>query len=286
MASSIFSRNENFHSNRPYGVGNGSATMQNTQPAPTNTPDNPYSVNPQQNYQDAPPPPVSLPPVGSTGIMTFENTMNKVIVSFALVLVGALVGWALPGLTFPAMLIGLGLGLVNIFKKEPNKGLILAYAAVEGIFVGGLSRILEAGAPGIVSQAVIATACVIGVTLFLYKTGYIRTSPKMTKFFIIAGSAYLVFSLVNFFLMLSGATNSAWGLRTDITVFGIPLGLILGVFAVLMGAYSLIMDFDFVENGVANRIPEKYGWTAAFGIVVTVVWIYVEIIRLLSIIRN
>lgn len=224
----------------------------------------------------------------SGSVMTLENTLNKTVLSFTLLLVAAGLGWFFPIVTLPAAIVALVLGLVNAFKKEPSPGLILAYAGAEGLMVGGFSSIMERMHSGIVSQAVIGTLCVVAVVLFLYKTGIVRASARATKIFLVAITGYLLFSLVNFGLMVTGAIQDPWGLRTSVTIPGtdIPLGIALGVFAVILGAYSLIMDFDFIENGVASRLPEKYGWTAAFGLMVTVVWLYIEILRLIAIARR
>ena len=123
------------------------------------------------------------------------------------------------------------------------------------------------------------------MTLALFASGKIRASKKATKIFLIAMVGYLVFSLVNFGLMLFGATDDPWGLR-GADIFGIPLGLIIGVFVVIMAAYSLVLDFDFIQQGVRNRAPKKYGWTGAFGIMVTVIWLYLEILRMLAIMQS
>lgn len=222
---------------------------------------------------------------GGTSVMTMDNTIRKSIILFAIVLAGAGVGWFIPGVYFIAGLIGFALSMVIIFKKAINVPLIVAYAAAEGVFVGGLSSVLENVYPGIVMQAVLATFAVIGTTLALFTSGRIRTSPRMTKFFLIAMASYFVFSLINLGLQLTGIAGGDWGLYSA-TVFGIPLGFVLGIFAVLMGAYSLVMDFEHIQHGVQNHLPEKYGWLASFGLIVTVIWIYVEILRLISIIRG
>jgi len=178
------------------------------------------------------------------------------------------------------------LALVNIFKKEPSPALVLAYAGVQGVFVGGISAWYEASfGGGIVAQAVIATLVVVGVTLALFASGKIRASKKATKIFLIAMVGYLVFSLVNFGLILFGATDDPWGLR-GADIFGIPLGLIIGVFVVIMAAYSLVLDFDFIQQGVRNRAPKKYEWSGVFGIMVTVIWLYLEILRMLAIMQS
>ena len=87
-------------------------------------------------------------------------------------------------------------------------------------------------------------------------------------------------------MIFGGANGNPWGLRGDVTIAGIPLGVILGVFVVILAAYSLVLDFDFIQRGVNNKAPAKYGWTGAFGIMVTVVWLYLELLRMFAIARN
>src|SRR5690606_21516331 len=132
-------------------------------------------------------------------------------------------------------------------------------AGAQGIFLGGISSFFEFMYPGIVTQAVLATFSVVGVTLALFASGKVRASGKATKVFLIAMGGYLLFSLINVGLMAFGVNNDPWGLLTQ-PILGIPLGVILGVLAVLLGAYSLVLDFDFIQKGVQNRIPKKYQW--------------------------
>jgi len=232
------------------------------------------------------------PSAGSqdTGRMTYEDTIVKTTLSFALLLVAAAAAWLLtptmPFLPFLGMIVGLVLGLVNAFKKEPSPGLILGYAAAEGLFVGGISYIFEAIYPGVVVQAVLATLVVVGVTLALFASGKVRASKRATKVFMVAMVGYFVFSLLNVGLMAFGAIDSPFGLSSGVKIFGIPLGVAIGILAVLMAAYSLVLDFDFIQRGVNNRVARKYGWSGAFGIMVTVVWLYVELLRLFAISRN
>ncbi|WP_022885967.1 Bax inhibitor-1/YccA family protein [Glaciibacter superstes] len=240
----------------------------------------------------------NAPSAGSqdTDRMTYEDTIGKTGISFAILVLAAVVGWvSVPVLglvpVIVGALVGLVLGLVNSFKKEPSPGLILTYAAFEGLFVGGISQVFESmpGMEGVVLQAVLATLVVVGVTLALFKSGKIRASKKATKIFLIAMVGYLVFSLVNVGLMLFGATDGAFGMRSAelaIGPFNIKLGIVIGILAVLMAAYSLVLDFDFIQRGVNNRAPRKYGWTGAFGIMVTVVWLYIELLRIFAIARE
>ena len=231
-----------------------------------------------------------------TGRMSIDGTIVKTAVTLGVVALGFIatlavyfMQLAIPFyvMTYGGALAGLVLGLVNVFKREPSRGLILAYAAAQGLFLGGLSATLEFGTgyDGIIFQALLATACVFGATLALYCFRIVRTSPKMNKIFLIVMIGYGLFSLVNVVLMLTGVATDPWGLRSA-TVFGIPLGVILGALAVLLGAYSLVQDFEMTENGVKRGAPRKYEWSAAFGITMTIIWLYVEILRILAILRQ
>ena len=238
-----------------------------------------------------------------TDRMTVEDSVYKTIGLFAILLVGAALGWvgtlgglsAAPGTPTSVLpmvvggLVGFVLSLVVIFtsRKKIRPALIFAYAAFEGLFIGGISAFFEVQWQGIVLQATLATVSVVGVTLALFASGKVRASKKATKIFMIALGGYLVFSLINIVLMLVGApiAGGAFGL-SSMKIAGIPLGLILGVLVVIMAAYSLVLDFDQIQQGARNGAPRKYGWLGAFGIMVTVVWLYVEILRMIAIIRG
>jgi uncharacterized YccA/Bax inhibitor family protein len=224
-----------------------------------------------------------------TDRMTFEDTTVKTVSLLAIVVVLGAVAWLSGPLALPLAMLGaiggLVLGLVNSFKKEPSVPLIVAYAAFEGLFVGGISRVFEGIYPGVATQAVLGTAAVFATVLLLFRSGKIRASKKATKIFMVAMVGYLLFSVLNFALMAFGVTDSAFGLRSE-PVFGIPLGVILGIFVVILASYSLVLDFDFIQRGVRSGAPRRYGWTAAFGLVVTIVWLYVELLRLFAILRG
>jgi uncharacterized YccA/Bax inhibitor family protein len=236
-----------------------------------------------------------------TDRMTVEDTVYKTVGLFAVLLVTAVVGWVwtLGGLSAqtngpismaPWIIGALGgfvLALVNIFKKSPSAPLIFAYAAFEGLFIGGISAFFEVQWQGIVLQATLATVAVVGVTLALFASGKVRASARATKIFLIAMVGYGVFALLNLGLMLFNVpiAGGAFGLYS-MKVFGIPLGLIIGVLVVIMAAYSLVLDFDQIQQGVRNGAPRKFAWAGAFAIMVTVVWLYVEILRILAILRG
>ncbi len=235
-----------------------------------------------------------------TDRMTVEDTVFKTLALFGILVVTAVVGWVWSASTVtvqnpvPTMvpwIVGLVggfvLAMIISFSKTVRPALIFAYAAFEGLFIGAISMFFESLWPGIVMQATLATLAVVGVTLALFASGKIRASKRATKIWMIAIIGYLVFQVVNVILMWPGVLSAAdtFGLYS-VKVAGIPLGLIIGVLVVIMAAYSLVQDFDFIQQGVRNRAPRKYGWLGGFGIMVTVVWLYIEILRIIAIARS
>ncbi len=216
-----------------------------------------------------------------TGRMTIDDVVVKTGLMFAVLLPLAAAAYFVnnPILTFGGAIAGLVLGLMVSFKQSTSPALILSYAAAEGLFIGGISRVFEDRWPGIVATAVVATMCVFAVTLAAYKSGKVRATPKFKRTVLIAMGGYLVFCLVNLVVMLFGGGGD-FGLRSG--WFGVAVSL----FAVGLAAAMLILDFDFAEQGVKNGIPERYSWLAAFGLVVTLVWLYVEMLRLIAILRG
>jgi len=226
-----------------------------------------------------------------TGRMTFDDVIVKTASCLAVLVAAAVFTLFVAPQTASLLMIvgalgGFVLALVNTFKKQPSPALILAYAGLEGLFLGGLTRFLDAMYPGVGLQAVIGTLSVFAVTLVLFRSGKVRATPKAIRFFMIATIGYLVFALINMVMMWTGAVDSPFGLRTSFQIFGIPLGVFIGLLAIGLAAFSLIMDFTSIEAGVRSGAPQRFSWTAAFGLTVTLVWLYVEIIRLLSILRG
>lgn len=227
-------------------------------------------------------------------VMTVEDSVAKTGLNFAILVVTAIVGWNLVasnpavGMTVVgiAALAGFALAMVNIFKREPSAPLVLLYSAAQGLTVGAISMVYEVQFEGIVLQAVLATFAVFGVTLALFVSGKVRASARANKVFMIAIVGYMVYALLNMVLVLFGVVKSPFGLDSQIEIFGIPLGVILGVLVTIMGAYSLVLDFDSIQQGVRHGAPKKYGWTAAFGIMVTMIWLYMNILRTIAIARS
>lgn len=227
-----------------------------------------------------------------TGRMTYDHVITRTAGLLGIIVaVGTVTWFTLPGLFIVGAIAGLVLGLVNAFRREPSKPLIIAYAVAQGVFLGGISAFFEASYPGIVFQAVLATVATFTVTLILYTSRIVRVSSKMRRFLMVALFGYLAFSLINLGIMLfSGGNFGAFGLRSvevDIPILGtVPLGVIVGIIAVILATMSLLVDFDAIERGVKQGVPERYGWTAAFGLVVTLVWLYLELLRLIAIFRD
>jgi uncharacterized YccA/Bax inhibitor family protein len=214
-----------------------------------------------------------------TGRMTIDDVVVKTGLLFAVLVPLAAVNFYLQNtlLTIGGAIVGFVLVLIVSFTKTIRPPLMLAYAAAEGLFIGGVSALYENRWDGIVPQAVLGTLSVFAVALFLYKSGRVRVTPKGRRIAMIAIGGYLVFSLINLGIMAFTDNNS---LRSG------PLGIAIGLFAITLAAYFLILDFDFAEQGVKNGLPERYAWMAAFGLVVTLVWLYIEFLRLISILRG
>lgn len=225
--------------------------------------------------------------------MTYDDVLVKTATVSGTVFVAGWIGLTL-AIANPtigvALLIGGGLvafvlSMIQIFKPEPKPALILAYAVAEGLALGGISAYSEQAAPGVVLQALLATAIVFGVTLALFRSGKVRNSPKLQRFTLIGLIGILALQLVNMVLMWTGVTTNPWGLE-GATIFGIPLAGLLGIVVVLIGAASLIGDFDMAQRAVRAGAAKKYAWSLAFGITITVVWLYVQILRYLTIIAS
>lgn len=218
--------------------------------------------------------------------MTYEGTIAK---AASLMLLGAasavVVGMFAPFLAAPLSIAGLIMSLVTMFAglKKPRPVLYAVTIALYGGAVGGISAFYEATYGGIILQALIATATVFAISLVVYRSGRVRNMAKVNKFLMIAVPAYVVFSLVNWGMSVWGGFNMR---EVEIGGMGIKLGLVLSIIAIFIGALMLISDFDFVANGVRNGLPSSWEWAAAYGLVFAIIWIYLELLRLLSYLRR
>jgi uncharacterized YccA/Bax inhibitor family protein len=225
-----------------------------------------------------------------TGRLTYDDVIVKTAGLLGLVVAAAAFAWfVVPDtLRMPVAiggaLVGFVLGLVNAFKRKPSPALIALYAVAEGLFLGGISWFVEVAAnlPGVVTQAVLATLATFAACLVLFRSGKVRVTPKFTRWLLVAMGGYLLFSLVNFGMAMFdvGGDGMFGPLRSG------GLGLVVGLFAVGLAAAMLIVDFDSIKRGVEGGVPKSFAWTAAFGLVVTLVWMYLEFLRLIAILRG
>ena len=222
------------------------------------------------------------------GTMTYDDVVVKSLICFGLLLVGATAGWLTGIVTLgAAMLVALGacavtlgLGLFIQFSKKIRPAAIIAYSLIEGFVLGALSFAFESMFPGIVVTAVLATLVVIGVTLGAFSFGFVRNSNTLTRVAGIGSFAFFIYYSLSIILSGTGLVDMTAVRNTP--VFGIPLGVIIGLLAVFIGVLCLVRDFDAVKVGVANNVPEKYSWMCTFAIMTDVIWIYLEILRILS----
>lgn len=234
----------------------------------------------QPQYTDYSAPTYSEPtysePIPAGERLTMNDVLVKTAINLGLVVVGAVVAWYVPVLMLLGLLGGLVLGLVNSFKQKVSPVLVMAYALMEGMMLGGLSAIVNLRYPGTAIQAVLATIVVAGVTLALFANGKIRTTPKLNKIFMIGALSYLGYGLV------SMLTAGLFGFSLNsMSIGGIPLGLPIALVAVAMATYSLLIDYTTTAEAVDAGLPQSESWRLAFGLTASLVWLYVEILRVL-----
>jgi uncharacterized YccA/Bax inhibitor family protein len=175
---------------------------------------------------------------------------------------------------------GFGLAMVISFSKTIKPGLVVAYAALEGLALGAISAAYEVSQPGIVSQAVIGTIAAFAGVLFMYRSGRLRATPQFTRAVMGAAIGYFILGLVSL-------VASFFGVGQGYGFYGVSgIGLLLAVAGVALASFFLVLDFDQIEKGVIAGVPEKESWRASFGLMVTIVWLYLEVLRLISILRN
>lgn len=215
-------------------------------------------------------------PIPAGERLTMNDVMVKTGINLGLVAVGAAVAWYMPVLLFLGMVGGLVLGLVNSFKKKVSPVLVMTYALMEGLLLGGLSAVVDMRYPGVAIQAVLATLAVAGTTLALFANGKLRATPKLNKIFMIGAIGYLAYGFIS--ILGAGIFGSS---LNSFSIGGIPLGLVVGLFAVALATYSLLLDFTTTSEAVEAGLPERESWRLAFGLTASLVWLYVEILRVL-----
>lgn len=215
-------------------------------------------------------------PIPAGERLTMNDVMVKTGINLGLVAVGAAVAWYMPVLMLLGLVGGLVLGLVNSFKKKVSPVLVMAYALMEGLLLGGLSAVVDMRYPGVAIQAVLATLVVAGTTLALFANGKLRATPKLNKIFMIGAIGYMAYGFIS--ILGAGIFGSS---LNSFSIGGIPLGLVVGLFAVALATYSLLLDFTTTSEAVEAGLPERESWRLAFGLTASLVWLYVEILRVL-----
>lgn len=234
-------------------------------------------------------------PAASSAPMTIDSVVQKTAITLGVVILTAMATWILTpdlspdtagdvnlGPLFAAVTIGslgaFALSMVNSFKRVVSPALVLAFAALEGVALGGISKLFELQYGGIVANAVLGTFGAFAGTLAAYKFLDIKVSDKFRRG-VMAGVLGMVgISILSLVLSLFGVNLGIFA--------GGTLGLLFSVVGLVLGVFMLILDFDFVEQGIANRIPEVESWRAAFAMTVSLVWIYTNLLRILAIFQN
>ena len=232
-------------------------------------------------------------PTETGGPMTIDSVVQKTGMTLGLTVLVAAATWVLtpdlrePGVNPSSLYLlsmvgafgGFALAMVNSFKRVVSPALVLAYAGAEGLFIGAFSKTIEAMfGDGLVLGAVVGTVAAVAGTLAAYKFFNIRVTPTFRKWVVGAMIGFVALSLLDVVLSLFKADIGFNG-------FG-PMGLLSSVIGLGLGVLMLILDFDFVERGIAAGLPERESWRAAFGLTVTIIWIYIELLRILAILRG
>ena len=245
----------------------------------------------QQNYGAEPY--IDQRQTGVSRPLTIDDVVTKTGITLAVLSAVAVVSYFLvgnsPGLAMPFTLVGFlgGFALVMIAtfgRKQDNPGIVLTYAALEGLGLGAFSYVMAnfvvagANASALIGQAILGTIGVFAGMLVVYKTGAIRVTPKFTRMLIAAMIGVLVLALGNFVLAMFGVGGGdGLGLRS-----GGPIAIIFSLVCIGIAAFSFLLDFDAADQMIRAGAPEKAAWGIALGLTVTLVWLYIEILRLLS----
>lgn len=222
--------------------------------------------------------------------LTLDDVVAKTAFSFVVLLIGAGIGWVLtpsmPWLPLVAMLAALGVFLIGAFRKMPGAGVVLTYSALEGVALGGISMFYQdyvdqaGNGTNIIGQAVLGTLVAFAVMLFLYKSRIIKVNGTFVKVMMVAMVSYLVIAVASLIASFFGV-GGGWGF------YGVDgLGIILCVIGVGLAAFSLNLDFAQIEQGINQGISHRYSWTMALGLIVTLVWLYLELLRFLAILNS
>lgn len=209
-----------------------------------------------------------------------QKTALNVLVTIVAGVLTAISGFYVLGLA--GGIVGLVLALIIIFKRSTNPALVLTYSAAEGVMLGAITGALESSSSnyaGIGLQAILGVLGVFIGMLVVYKTGAIRVTPRLTKMVVGALIGVVILMIAN--LLIGFFVDGGLGLRD-----GSPLAYLFSIVCIGIGAFMLLLDFDQADQAVKAGVPAKFAWYLAFGFMTTLVWLYIEILRLLSYIRG
>lgn len=223
--------------------------------------------------------------------MSYEGTMQKIGILFGTMLFSALMLVTI-GLTVDMniLIVGTGIGffggfltyLILLFKRPENPAtLMMVYAIFEGLLIGGFSLMFESMYDGIVFQAALGTVCITGTMYGLYATRIIKATPMFTKIILTLAGGIMLLYLVSIMLFFLPGNFEVPFLHSS----G-PVGILITVAILAIASFLLIINFDFIEKGIQRRSPKVGEWWGAFGLLVTIVWIYIEMLRLLAKVRS
>ena len=215
--------------------------------------------------------------------MTLDGTVNKTGILLALCFATAAISWNIPNpiLMFTGMGIGTVLALVTIFRPTMATTTAPIYAASQGLFLGGITVLFEAQFPGIAIQAIGLTFGTLASLLVCYKTGIIKPTENFRLMIVSATAGIALLYIVNIGMMVFGGGSGIGFIHSN----GI-MGIGFSLFVVGIAALNLVLDFDFIEQGSENGLPKHMEWFGAFSLMVTLVWLYLEILRLLAKLRS
>lgn len=245
---------------------------------------------PQDQFGQQPQDPYGQPQPSqpAQGVMTIDDVITKTAVTMGVLVLSAALTYLFMPLQFiqPAMIVGglvaFGVVLLVSFRRKVNPAFVLAYSVIEGVFIGAVSLLFETIYPGIVTPAVLGTFVAAGATLAAYKAFRIRITGQFRKMVVIGTMAYAGVLLVNLVLSLFGVNLGIISITGSVSW----IALLASAIGVGLAVMNLILDFDYIEQGIALRAPASESWRGAFGLTVTMVWLYVEILRILSYFRR
>jgi len=215
------------------------------------------------------------------GVMTVQGAINKTFILFGIMLITAAFNFQLqsPVLMIGGAIIGLILVIVNVFKKEYSPLIAPAYAAVEGLLVGGVSGMYAGYGGGIVVQAISLTLLVLFIMLVIHKTGIIPVTNQFRTGVVMATGAIALLYVVSFVL-------GFFGIQVPYLHQGGTIGILLSLGIIAIASLNLLLDFDMIVKGEQYGAPKYMEWFSAMGLMITLIWLYFEILRLLGKVRN